>query len=326
MSRQAVPGDWNYACSLDDPARAVYGSQSDAGVVGEPITALIPRGDQHMLIGCTNSLWAMRGDPTYGGRIDCLSRTIGTLSGSSWCSGPAGGTVFLSRDGLYYMQPGAVSRPESVSREKVPDELLGIDATANTIAMVPDTQERGVHIYVTPTTAADGDHWFVDWTNRGFWKDTYQETHQPSAVCTYAKDQSEPKIVILGSKDGYLREYDETVATDINANGSTSNVDSYVLIGPFRLGDEYHDGMLTEITGILDQQSGAVTWSVLVGDTAEEAVGASAFAAGTWNAGRSTATYPRARGAAAVVKVSGATRWAMESIVAVVQQLGKQRM
>lgn len=67
MSRQGNPNDWDY--SQTDSQRAVAGTSSEAGVPGDPLTALVPHSDDYLVMGCRNSLWRMRGDPAYGGSL-----------------------------------------------------------------------------------------------------------------------------------------------------------------------------------------------------------------------------------------------------------------
>ncbi|MBK7363158.1 MAG: hypothetical protein IPJ01_12785 [Micavibrio sp.] len=133
MSRQGDPLDWNYGAT--DPARAVAGLSSQAGVIGEPITALCPHGDICLVIGCKSSLWILRGDPAYGGQIDNLSHNIGIVDKFAWTYVPnvsadnSGTLIFLSLDGVYMLGAGCgASEPISISREKMPEELLHVDS------------------------------------------------------------------------------------------------------------------------------------------------------------------------------------------------------
>jgi len=101
------------------------------------------------------------------------------------------------------------------------------------------------------------------------------------------------------------------------------------MIGPVRLGgSDYHDGVLSQITGVLGVASGDVDWTIHVSDTAEGTTTASAFdASGTWVAGLNYSDHPRARGGSMIFKLTGAemVRWSLERITAVVRRAGRSR-
>ena len=97
------------------------------------------------------------------------------------------------------------------------------------------------------------------------------------------------------------------------------------------LGDGYSDGILSEIIGTLGTSSGNVTWSVMVSNTAQGAISASArgdIDTGTWVAGDNYSFHPRCRGRAAVIKLQNASSnsaWNFENAVVISEPLGKQR-
>ena len=330
MSRICTPGDWNFACDLDDPGRAVAGASSDAGMIGEPITALIPYSDEFLVFGCVNSIWVLKGDPAYGGRIDAVSYDIGVLSGASWCRTPDDSIVFLSRDGLYLLKAGATGKPESLSRYRVPDDLLSLDPVSNRISMGYNLIQEGIHISVTPASG-QGEHWFMHWPEGALYKDSYPVLSQPTAFCQFALDQTEEKSLLWGGMEGFVFKHSQTLATDHNGDKdtvATVPMASHVILGPVMIGaGDYYNGMLTEIIAILAEDSGLVDWEVFVGDTAEDAYkAAGAFASGSWGPGRNYTERPRARAAAAIIKISSQNRWAMEHILLRASMYGLERV
>jgi hypothetical protein len=282
MSRQGDPDDFNYGAEPDDVGKAIAGQTSDAGQLGEPITALIPHNNDCLIFGCSSSLWIMRGDPAYGGQIDNLSRKIGVLTATSWCRTPEDYLFFLGRDGLAMMAPGCGSTPVSVSREVLPKELLNIDTTAYTITMDYDVRYRAIHLCISKNSAATATHWWIDTkvtmfgdaTNAAFWKVVLPNTNFDPFVShsrrNYASDYSD---VIFGCRDGYLRRYSHDADTD----DGTAFV-PYVIYGPVRASsDDYTDGMIHDITADVAQDSGAIKCEVLLGETAETAYASSAL-------------------------------------------------
>ena len=322
MSRQGDPLDWDYG-QLDSQ-RAVSGQGSDAGQIGEPITALISHSDDYLVFGCAHSLWILRGDPAYGGMIDALSYKIGIVDKQAWCKGPDSEIIFLSKDGLYALQPGANSFPQSISRERIPRELLDVSSDIYTVTLAYDIRFRGVHIYLSSENNQTVFHWWFDWETKTFWKVSLQGNYDPTALYEYYSADDEESSVLLGGRDGYIRKYNQYFETD-----GGNQINSYVMIGPIRLaGNTYYDGVLSEIRGVLGKDSGDVDWELLPDDTAEGTVEASTFDySGTWEAGLNYADHPRCRGGSMILKLSGAEsrRWSLERITATITQAGVSR-
>jgi hypothetical protein len=319
MSRVGDPDDWDY--SQEDTATAVAGSLSEAGVPGEAITALAPHHDDYLIMGCRNSLWRMRGDPAYGGTLDALSNTIGIIGRNAWCFGPAGELIFLSLDGLYVLPPGADSMPISVSREVLPQELQNLDPNDITVSLEYDVHDRGVHIFVTPSTSNTTTHWWFDWPTKTFWPATYTSDHEPTATCAYLALAPEDSGVILGGRDGKLRRPSGHSSTD-----QGTSFTSYVMLGPIALNADGYTGALISMDGILSASSGNITWSVHPADTFEAAIIAASNDSGTWTSGLNLTEYPQGSGQAFCLKLTGAgTAWAFENASIMVREGGRRR-
>ena len=324
MSRQGTPTDYSYGDDVADIGRAMYGSSSGASPTSEPITALIPRQDSYVLLGGDTNIWIIRGDPAAGGEMYTLSETIGVLDASSWCEGPTGEVFILSRDGLYVIPAGAETVPESVSRERLPTALRDIDVDANEVMLVYDVYNRGILIVVTPTADVAPTIYWLSLQTKSFWQLTTTAGHRPHAVISQPGDSNNNTRILWGSDDGYVRYLD-----DATKNDDGTAFTNYVVYGPIRLAKAGNiAGMVVEITGVLDENSDAVTWKVVTADTAEGAVTATRTAAtGTWSAGRNSTVYPRVRGGYFCLTLTGqaSLRWAVEEIQVVVRQLGRHR-
>jgi len=310
MSRQGDTTDWDY--SADDAQRSIVGSLTSAGQISEPIIALVPYHQNCLVIGCTSSLWIMTGDPALGGIARRLDDQIGILGPKSWCLIAGGYMMFMSRDGLYIMPPGCGTAPTSVSRELLPEELLNIDTSSKTVTMAYDMRYRGVHLFIHG--GSNTSHWFIDIKTRmdgdnvsaAFWPVSYQADHVASACHTRRDFASNESPVVFGSHDGYLRHLKPSLDEDDGSNA----ISSHIVFGPFSLGDSsgMFEGKLSSICAALGQNSGNVTWSVHVGQTAEDAVDAAARETGTWTGYAGTGlqyrAHPKARGAFATVKIA----------------------
>ena len=314
--------------SQTDSGSAVKGANSDAGRVGDPVTALMTYNDDHLFFGCRSSLWVMRGDPTGGGRVDLVSSMIGVLSGTSWCNGPKGELFWLSRDGFYQTNPDCLTcEPISVSRELLPRELIDINPDLCTISMGYEVRDRGVYLFITPNdTAAGTRHWFIDWETKGFFPVTFaSQSHYPTCVKYVAAAEAEDSYLLMGCVDGAIRRFSWTAGND-----DDQTLSSYVTIGPMNLGSGQADaGMIEQIKMTMAENSGSVTWSVWTANSPEvAATTATNPATGTFTAGSQHTVYPMRSGCAWMLKIAGTTgyRWAIDSITAILRVLGKARL
>jgi len=324
-SKSGDPLDWDI--SATDNLRAISISGVQAGQIMEPVTALISHADQCLIIGCRDSLHIMRGDPAFGGQIDTLSFEIGIVDKKAWCQTPNNETVFLSRDGVYMCpRECGASGVTSISRETVPEELLNVSYSSNTVLMEYDLRLRGVYITRTPASGT-GEHWFLSWWKdaKGFWKMTFQADHQPTAMCVYPSRYSDnDSPVMWGGRDGKTRQFSLDTSQDDGSNAITS----YVFVGPVNIGG-IGDAMVTELQAITDTSSGDVDWELRTGQSAEQALNATARFTGQWNfAGRNSVDRPRARGSAFALKLTNGetnAKWALDAVSVAYEQFGFMR-
>jgi hypothetical protein len=325
MSRAGDPTDYDYAASEEDGGRAVAGTNIDSGHIGDPITALCPHSDDYLIIGSPSSLWIIRGDPAYGGSIDCLSRNIGIISAGAWCHGPDSSMLFLSREGLFSLAPGGSGYPQPVSRDLLPQELLDIDPATYDVRMAYDLRDRGVHIWCTSSDSKSQYHWWLDWPTKSFWPMTVPASQEPTAIYYYSSQNRFEGGVLLGGRDGFIRSFGNW-----NSRDDGTVMSSYVMYGPIKTGgNDFNDGMVSELIGLMPNKGGSVTWSVLSADDVATAISSTAFATGTWVAGGLCGkARPRARGQSFILKLANesAIPWSIERVTIVTAEKGKQRI
>ncbi len=232
MSRVGVPTDWNYAAT--DPAAAVAGNLSESGQIGEPIVALIPYTDDYMLIGCTNSLWMLQGDPANGGSIVRVSDQMGLVSPNSWCVDPAGTLYFIARGGLYSVRPiwEFYQPPQLLSGETYDQYFQAIINGSYYISMQWDVDAKYMHIFATPTNGTtQGVHLIFDQRNGGLWPQQYPLTQGPTASARYAANNVNggQRAILLGGWDGYIRQW-----TLNNLDDDGTAIEAYAVLGPVR--------------------------------------------------------------------------------------------
>ncbi|MFH1744300.1 MAG: hypothetical protein ABIH23_35305 [bacterium] len=332
-SRVSDPTDFDFGGDFNDVTRAVVGQLSEAGRIGESLTAIIPFRDQELVFASANELWVLHGDPATG-TIRKISGEIGVIAQDAWCITDAGLIAFLSSDGLYFWGVGS-GYPIRFSEELVPMELRELDPALYEIGMSWDAKARGIWLFATPLNGRAGKHWFMDMTQKAIWEMRFSmNSHQPKSVARYNAG-SGINDVVLGCRDGYLRTFSSTATTD---DGTA--MQSHVVFGAFRLSAETRDGILNEIHGIMADNAGSVTWRAFTGPTAETVVDAasaaitallagsapsSVKASGSWEELYNRVSRPRARGAWCAILLSSTERWAFESMTLVSTMLGRQR-
>lgn len=287
MSRQGNPLDWNYGADPQDPGRPVAGTATDTGRVGEPLTAILASGNDYCLLACTNSLWIIRGDPAFGGSLDNISREIGALSSAAICRSPAGVFFVLTKDGLYIGENGIGGGLRSLSRERLPNELLNFDEKSATILLEWDIEDNGLHIYLTPLEQRDVLHWFFDLETASWWPMRSPGWQHPTATVSHAPiDRAGRRLLLAGGRDGFIRFYDRTNGTD-----DGFPIESYAMIGPMKMNDEpYAVGILNELDIRMAQESGNIDLAIMAGMTPEQA--------------RTTSAAPQPRNPRYIVPVS----------------------
>lgn len=316
--RSGDPEDWDYGASDTDYDRAVAGTNTTAGKVGQPVTAVIPFSDDYMLFGCTHASWKVDGDPAYDGFIRNISQKEGPYNGKAWTWLSDGHGLLLTRNGLHAVEPGVRGAPVSVSREKLPQELRELDDGTMTILMEWDLRERYVHIYNTSEAKKDLPHWWFNPQTGAFWLLRFGDKDlEPTCVCEHLSDIPDESCVLLGCRDGYIRRYVGEADTD---DGTA--ITSYCEVGPVKLGrNEVGEGVVAEVHGSLARHSGDVTWALRVADSHEGIVDATDLSTGTWASGVNSTETPRNGGGSAILRLSNAEnlRWVIETMALTVE-------
>jgi hypothetical protein len=324
LSRQGDPLDFDFTTT--DNQTAVAGTSNAAGLIGEPIRAMIAHSDDTMVIGQINRMDVMRGDPAAGGRIGQKSDVVGILGPFAWARGPDDELLVMTIDGLYVMAAGSESEPTSVSRQRLPRELHKIDALEADVQLWYDTDGQGLFIFVTGADRKGLTHYWFDWQTKGFWPMSLSTDHEPTM--SYAHQGYNPltNAVLVGGRDGYIRRFSRTAVTD---DGTASSSELY--LGPVRAWDDVNDGTVAEMDAALGEETNNdVDWEIHVGNTAQAAFDArtgTAFASGTWTAGRNARVLPRARGHSFMLKLSAGAvdQWVFERIQARIDDAGRNR-
>lgn len=318
-SAHGDPLDFNYNPATPTVTQAWNLNASNAGKIGDVVRGIIPYNDDLCIILCDSSIWRITGDPADDGRVDLVSDITGGARGRAWCKDPTGFVYFMGGlGGFYRIAPGGT--PEDMVIEELSQRFRNINTAENIIELAWNDREKGVNVFITPHTAATTKHYFWDMRNDAWWSDRFTEsTTDFDPTCIFESDGDDPddRVVMLYGRDGYIRKFDYTTATD---DGTAFR--SYVVMGPIGTGKEPREAKASNWRVVLGENSSGVNFDVFAADTVETAAGyATTFPLANYvfnfvpTAGRNAAVHDRARGAAILVRLRNETsvRWQFES-------------
>jgi hypothetical protein len=336
FSEQGDPTNWDYSATAESGAVSL--GLSFAGAIGETVTAMWPHADNCLLLGCLNSLWMLIGDPKTG-QLANLSTAIGIVDKHAFCTTPDGWFVFLSADGLYAIPAGCGNPiPQSISRQKLPLEMIGIDPRNIRVTMAYDIRWRGIFIFLSDLDTTDTDagdlHWFLDWETKSLWEVQFGGAvgggFDPVSVLARKNFADTKSTLLLMSRDGYLRSIDEDYDVDDEDETSAKRFRSSCVFGPFGDASLLNDSRWDELEVVLSADSASVDVEIFAGETAEEAAEAVQTGSPSYTrrigTGRSPRMHPRVRGASLYLKLTADRRWAFEAASAVLAKAGRTRV
>jgi len=246
-SRQTNPFDYAYI-SLDAQS-AVAGGNPNVGEIGDIIRALIPYSDDYLIIGCADSMWYMVGDPASGGKPYELDLATGIFGAKSYCLDGLGTLYFWGTNGVYKTTvPG---KPECISEQSLPSLVNDEDASPTThrVTMAYDRRKSGVLICITKLADGTNSNYFYSLKTGGFFPESYPEECGVYSLFYYGANDNDYKDLLVGCKDGYIRKFDSSKSSD-DIGATDEAIDSYITVGPLKLGNENQEGILSSITAI----------------------------------------------------------------------------
>jgi hypothetical protein len=297
------------------------------GLLGDTLVCTIPIRDDLLVFACKNRFYYLRGNPRAGGRFNTIpGDQVGILDIGAFCWTPDGRLFVLTLDGLYEL---TLEKAVAVSREVLPQELLGLDAEQYEITMGYDMERRGFLIAcvsrdLTKFPALPSIYYFYDLRAGGFFPESRDDDCEPTAMVSHQICSMGIPILLMGCRDGYIKKYNDDAATD---DGTPFN--SNVFYGPVRLGEgEYGDGYVHELVDVLDLASGSVTIKAYTGYSAQVAKNATSRWQTTTVAGRNYNRHPRLRGGALYLETVGTpgSAWVRESLTMTREKAGKLRV
>lgn len=344
MSKVGMPWKFLKDDTNDGPLTALSFTNAKVGEIGDIVTALIPYKDDLLIFGCANSLWLLIGDPASNGQLVQITNTTGIWGGKSWCVDNNSILYFLGNDGLYRMPVStSFSPPENISSLVLPNLIKdwALNKALHRVTMAFDPINYGLVISKLDITSGVNLNYWFDLTTQGFYPETYPEECAPYSMIFYPAMDNDYKTLLMGCKDGYIRQFDISTKND-DVGLSTEAISSYVGMVEHLTEDDNTFGKLQKISAIVaggesggsNTDSDAVTWSCYRGNDAETVLerikdGETPFVTGTWSTtGKQDWNRVRLRGVWAGIKLSNSTAnktWVIEKVMAEIIPAGKGR-
>lgn len=312
MAKLGDPFDWDYDPAITSVIQAVAGNNSETGLVGDIITALVPFSDDVLIFGGDHTIYALTGDPAAGGTIDIVSDKTGMAFGKAWTKDPNGNLYFWGQDGVYVMAGSPGSKPESLTKGRIDVRVRNVDQNFNRIFMEWDYLRDRLVILITPSNINTACRVLV-WERRSdaWWEFEYPTEHGPNILFAYDSVDAEDQAFILGGRDSYLRMTDEAAEGD-----DGEDIVSRFRYPQFLAPTQASEVVLNSVLPVLASGSGQVNLDVYTGQSAEECVLSQnpRVRRLLTHAGRNSALRQKVRGYAVQLGMShsGQSRWALE--------------
>lgn len=272
----AIGNPWDWNVSRTAPTRAMAIGAGAAGAIGDIVRALIPARDNHLFIGCANSVHLLNGNPADGGQLFAVDKTVGIFDATSWCFDGDNNLYFWGTGGIYKLSKGAVTL-ESMTRQPLPKLIQdeAADPSTHRITMGYDPDRVGIKICITKLADGTSSNYWYDLQTGGFFPDAHQEAHGVYSMFFYDANDVDYKALLMGCKDGYIRVHDDDADDD---DGSA--IDSYVWFGPLPFGENYGEGSISNLRATLTggasggsaADSNSVAFGVYASESAEDVI------------------------------------------------------
>ena len=331
FSKVGDPTNWTWGTTAGDAFK--LDASSSYGVPADAVTAAIPLSDDIFLIGCATRKYYLKGDPTAGGSFKDVPGEGGIIGPKALCKGGEGRLFYLSQSGLRCMRfAGEIIEDKAIGDHRVDDILSRVSTFDTTVELAYEALNERLHIYLTPDDGA-GTHIVLDVGDNAMWLFEFaDEAVGPSASCPMAGRSPDDNRVLLGGKDGVIREY----AFGEPADDGTP-IDAWVRFPVVTLAQGHQMVNVVEIQAVAEPGSAAVEWMLFVAASADEInrldiTTATPAASGTWfgdGTGFQQPVDPGVAGGAVqlcIRQVSASGTFALSEATIVVEPWGERRL
>lgn len=320
MSKSGDPFDYDYSPTTPNALQAVAGNNSDAGLVGDIITGLLPLSDDVLIFGGDHTLYKMTGDPAAGGVVDLLSDQTGMAFGRAWCKDPDGIAYFVGTDGIYRVTKEGLI--ENMTSSRWARRFASIDQSLYRAYMVWDYAHHTLIVEFMSLVGKPNLSFVWEKRADAWHPQEYPTAIGPTSLLAYDGPKASDKATMLGGKDGYIR----TVKDGVNDDGI--DISSDVRFAPFIAPSHTAEVVLNSVQPILANNSAGSTFlNVYTGQSAEDCVTASAPRVRRLltHAGRNHSLRQKVRGYAVQLGISSTTVWGFEGMAVGFESSGMPR-
>lgn len=261
FSAIAEPLTWDTAELV--PGRAVALGVGRNVTVGDPIVGAAVLSNNALLIGCSNSIYILQGDP------DDLASDLTPVALNTGCSGVRAITtaedglgLVHSPEGLYLVPQGGA--PVALSRDVLTEriEYPRTDRSSYQVCLLRDPARAGILIFLN-AGAGSTHFWYDERTGGyrrgrgGFFPEKY--AYQPTCGMVW---RGRP---VIGTSDGRIVEFDDDATTD-----DSTAIESFYHFALDAPGVE-QDIIIRRLAGYLSDDSDSVKLTYYGGETMQTA-------------------------------------------------------
>lgn len=325
------PYGWDFDPPGEAPlATAAYRSDlTTSGDFPDLVQCLLAWRDDLLYIFGARNVFVLRGDPLQGGRFDTVVKGTGAAFGRSACFTPDGRLWWITNEAELYSMPvgGGEGSAHNVATRISKRLQDAIDLSVCRPELVYDPRMRRINIYLFPLGAGDTlfRHFvvsLVDPRNPRFWEESYGHKNvQPTAAMLLSGDTGETRVMLYGSRDGYVRQWSASAKSDDGYRiDSQCQVDLMPQVPP---GIE---AMASNIDVLLARADGGARIELYVTDEPENL--GDVFASASLLPGWNTPTDLRGSGAYVSAVLTGETgmdRWSVLRMIGDIEETGMVR-
>lgn len=298
--------------------RAVTLGINRNATIGEPVVALNVLSNNSLLLGCTNSMYVLAGDPgDASGELLPISLTNGCSGPNAVTQAEEGTSIVHSPEGLGVLSGGGFV---PISRDVLTERIQFARSLRDSynVTLCRDPARHGLHVFLDAGSTASMHFWYDELTGRyqpgtgGFFPEKYPM--RPTCAVIW---RGRP---VIGTATGRIVEFLSTAEDDLG-----SAIDSYVHLQQIDAPGIENDALLTRFAMWLTPDSNQVSVEVFGAPTPQELYDASTrrqLMGATEYFPRGVALCPRVRAPALSVRIRNniaGRSWAFEAAEADVE-------
>lgn len=298
---------------------------SPSGDFPDIVTGMGAWKDDYLYFGGARNVFLQRGDPLQGGRFDSVTSGVGMAFGRAWCFTPDGRFWWVSQEAeMWVASVGSMGVEARIVSGRIAKRLQdAIDFNVARVELTYEPRTRTIHVWQIPLGAGDTlyRHFRLQLDKLAWCEDSYGATGiQPTAVRVVDGDQAEDRVMLLGSRDGYIREWNAAAPGD-----DGTRIDSRCLIASLNDTSRGTEALVEDVRVLMARAQGGARIEAFASDESDDL--GDPIDVHPLLPGRNTPNM-RFSGAFTGLRVSGSTgveRWSLRRVEAMVLEAGMTR-